>query len=83
MYFSLPVALREMYPKGRNVSRAISLAKNIEPMKVMYTSAKDSDLVLPASVTILRAVIVKNLMFFSAQITARVQKRQVNVLKSK
>ena len=38
---------------------------------------------LPVRATILLAVIVKNLIFLSAQITAKVQKRQVSVLKSK
>ena len=28
------------YPSGRNVRRAMSLAINMEPMKVMYTNAK-------------------------------------------
>jgi len=59
------------------------LARNIEPIKVIYTKEMARVLVLPAVLTILRATMVKNLRFFKAQITANVQKRQVNVLKSK
>ena len=81
--FSLPVAESERYPRGKKVKSAMSLARNIEPIKVIYTSAKASVRVLPVSVTIFLAVIVKKRMFFNAQITASVQKRQVNVLKSK
>jgi len=59
------------------------LARNIEPIKVIYTKEMASVLVLPAVLTILRATIVKNLRFFNAQMTANVQKRHVSVLKSK
>ena len=83
IYFSFPVEEREIYPSGKNVKRAISLAKNIEPIKVIYTSARASVRVFPVSATIFLAVIVKKRMFLSAHITASVQKRQVSVLKSK
>ena len=79
----MPVEEREIYPSGRNVKRAISFARNIEPIKVIYTSARASVRVLPVRATIFLAVMVKKRMFLRAQITASVQKRQVSVLKSK
>ena len=35
IYFSLLVAEREIYPSGKNVISAISLARNIEPINVI------------------------------------------------
>ena len=40
IYLFLPVVLRTYSPKGKNVSSAISLAMSIEPIKVIYTSAR-------------------------------------------
>ena len=62
---------------------AMSLAISIEPMKVMYTSASASVRRLPATATILRARIVKNLMLRSAATTASVRNRQERVRRSK
>ena len=62
---------------------AMSLAISIEPMKVMYTSASESVRRLPATATILRARIVKNLMLRSAATTASVRNRQERVRRSK
>ena len=50
---------------------------------MIYTSANERVRVLPVRVTIFFAVIVKNRIFLSAQITASVQKRHERVLKSK
>ena len=49
-------------------------------MKIIVVTAVRS---VPDFLTMLLAMIVKNLMFFNAQTTAKVQKRQVSVLKSK
>ena len=40
IYFSLPVVVSTRKPRGRKVSRAISFAISIEPIKVIYTSAR-------------------------------------------
>ena len=49
----------------------------------MKISIKNKPLTVPESKTIFRATMVKNLMFLSAQTTARVKNKQDKVLKSK
>ena len=61
----------------------MSLAISIEPKKVMKIIVVTAVRSVPDFLTMLLAMIVKNLMFFNAQTTAKVQKRQVSVLKSK
>ena len=40
IYFVFFVVVRTKYPSGKNVSSAISFAISIDPMNVMYTSAR-------------------------------------------
>ena len=72
-----------MYPSGKKVKSAISFAMSIEPINVMYTRASIAVRILPVRATILRAINVKKRMFFSAQMTASVQKRHDSVFRSK
>lgn len=83
IYFCLPVDDNTKYPSGKNVKSAISLAINIDPKKVIYTSARMLARVVLKSRTIFLASAVKNLIFLSAQTTASTQKRQVSVFQSK
>ena len=57
IYFSLCVAVRTKYPSGRKVSSAMSLAISIEPINVMYTSARTLARAFLNSRTTLRASI--------------------------
>ena len=83
MYFFLPVEDKTKYPSGRKVKSAMSLAINIEPIKVIYASARIEARVFLKILTIFCAKKKKKRMFFKAQTTASTQKRQVSVFQSK
>ena len=83
MYFSFFTTESAKYPKGKKVINAISLAMIMEPMKVMVMRSRNRERKFPATVTSFRAKMVKNRMFRSAQITARVKNRHDRVFQSK
>ena len=83
MYFSCFATLTVKYPSGKKVISAISFAIIIEPIKVMIISIKNNPRRLPVNKTSFRSIIVKNLMFLNAQITAKVRNKQANVVQSK
>ena len=81
--FLLPVESSTKKLRGRKVSRAMSLAIIMEPIYVINISAVTAERTVCRESTILRARLLKKLMFLSADITARVQKRQESVERSK
>ena len=83
IYFCLPVVDKTRYPRGRNVSNAISFAINIEPIKVTYASANTHERADLNNNTIFCANTKKKRIFLNAHTTASTQNRQVSVLKSK
>lgn len=65
------------------MSSAISFAISIDPKNVIKITVITAERKVPDFFTIARASIVKNFIFFKAQTTAKVQNKQVKVLKSK